>query len=295
MSNMHHTRLGFLPFRQPSALSRNITTLHHYQPSHQNVIIGNGMMTVRTNSQYLPVQYQITYTQVAEPNQVSHSISSRPLTASRPWDSAGTIIIEDKYRDFQGNIYQAIFLGLNPITNKYELFYGKRDSSDISPIETARRESCEESANLFRFSSKVFNYTYCVISPNKRHYAFVIRVQSSYGGIQSKIFNHNLNILKLVRAPHSWTELSKITRIGINQAISFGILNHPNKRDFYMSDVYGNSITIFSRDAEFIRDAIKAKMNMNSPIHSIYHISSYDDKFNGNKHQFLNSTGCYID
>ena len=66
MSNMQNTRIGFLPYRQPSALSANTNPPpQSHQPSHQNVIIGNGMMTVRTgahhsyNRQQLPKRHVI--------------------------------------------------------------------------------------------------------------------------------------------------------------------------------------------------------------------------------------------
>jgi hypothetical protein len=132
------------------------------------------------------------------------------------------------------------------------------------------------------------------VSSNKKHRAYVIRVKPFKYGIQSKIFNKNLGILKSSGAPHSWMELSRLTRIGITEAISSGILGHPNGSDFRMFDFYGNPITIFCRDAEFIRDAIKTKMNVFSPVHTLRFISSYDDKFNGNKKMFLNTTSCYM-
>jgi hypothetical protein len=299
---MHNTRIGFLPFRQLSALSGNtISQPQIHQLSLQNLIIGDGMMTFRTSgyqqqNQHLQKQHygHSMAIMMDYHSSLTHHIA-KPSTASAvTWDSAGTIVIEDKYHDSRGATHQAIFLGLNPSSSKYELFYGKRDASDSSPIETAQRECSEETSNLFRFSSGIFDETHCVVSPNKKHQAYVIRVQPFKHGIQSKIFYQNYYILKTAGAPYSWTELVGITRISIKEAISSGILNHPNKSDFTMFDVYGNPITIFCRDAEFIRDAIKAKMNVFSPVHTLRFIKSYDDKFNGNMNRFLNTTSCYM-
>ena len=259
--------------------------------------------TPHATPQTPPHQLALTHaTPHATPQTPPHQLAlPTPTPAPNPhanmtWDSAGIIVIEDKYHDQKGFNYQAIFLGRNPNTKKFELFYGNRDSADNSPIETAQRNCAEVTSNMFRFSPRVFNQSFCVRSTDKKHLAYVIRVQPKKYGIQSKIFYQNRTTLNAGSAPDNWFELSNITRISIKEAISSGILDYqsgPDTSDFTMFDVYDNSVTICGRDAEFIRDAIHVKMNISSPVHTLRFIPSYDDKFNGNKNRYLNSTSCY--
>ena len=319
-------RLNFLPYRQPSAISvytkSDQTTLITPSHTHRNVLFDDGIMTIRLHQH--PIMPSLSNVRGNTPtgfvfgtpcshgfNIVSPTpvriaaaapapvrvaaapvrVAAAPVAAS--WDSAGVIVIDNEYHDKSGSSYQCIFVGLNSKSGKHELFYGKRAPHDAFPIETARRECSEETSNMFRFSSSVFTEKFSVESPNKKHHAYVVRVQPPKHGIQSTIFYQNLITLKTARAPHDWVEMSDLTRIGIKEAISSGLLTHPNRSDFSMFDVYGNSITIFSRDAEFIRDAVKAKMNVFAPVNKLHFISSYDNKFDGNNNRFLNTTGCY--
>jgi hypothetical protein len=339
MNPQQYLRTNFIPFN-PAHIRNNSTKPqnHHGQttqtsrPSHsqshihQNVTIGNGMMTVRIPiSQFnqlmsthapvgtlLPTSTSIPLpssgpvlvsTPVSAPipaatRQVHHAIPSVPTTSHKAvvpdWDSAGVILIDNEYHSKTGATYQTIFLGHNPHSGKHELFYGKRNASDIDPTETAIRECMEETANMFHLSKSMFDSSFSVKSTNKKHHAYVVRVQPPKFGIQSKVFYQNLTTLQAAGAPHCWRELSGITRIGIKEAISSGLLVHPNGSDFVIFDVYGNPITISSRDAEFIRDAIKAKMNVYAPVRSLRFIQSYDDKFEGNTKRYINTTGCYM-
>jgi hypothetical protein len=311
MQSMHtpitKTKIGFLPFKQYSTADASVVI--HQKPAHAAAVIHHKLADDIVIHQK-PVHASVVIHQ--KPVHASVVIHHKPANAAdvvhqpihaaavvihQPvhHDSAGIIIIEDKYYDkIQRVSYQTILLGHNSKTNQYELFYGKRDATDASSMETAQRECSEETSNMFRFSSGVISDTYSVCSPNKKHRAYVVRVQPPPHGIKSEVFRQNHAVLKLRRAPHSWTELSAINRICVKEAISSGILEHPTGRHFSMFDVYGNSITIFSRDAEFIRDALKSKMNLNSPIYPLRFIKSYDDKFDGNRNQFLNGTSCYM-
>lgn len=307
MQSMHtpitKTKIGFLPFKQYSTADASVVI--HQKPAHAAAVIHHKLADDIVIHQK-PVHASVVIHQKPvhasvvihhKPADVVHQpIHAAAVVIHQPvhHDSAGIIIIEDKYHDKHGASYQTILLGHNSKTNQYELFYGKRDATDASSMETAQRECSEETSNMFRFSSGVISKSQCVYSPNKKHLAYVVRVQPPPHGIKCNIFRQNYAVLKLRKAPHSWTELTAITRIGIKEALSSGILEHPTGRHFSMFDVYGNSITIFSRDAEFIRDALKSKMNLSSPIYPLRFIKSYDDKFDGNRNQFLNGTSCYM-
>jgi hypothetical protein len=305
MDRNHYLRTNFLPLSSASLGYVPAQTTHHQSSypsqSHQNVMFGNGMMTVRVPRQQYPTpQPTITISQQDlamlflsdEPKSHSVSASSSYHTPIPQWESGGAIIVDNDYHIKSGGKCQAIFLGLNHRTGKYELFYGKRDPADTSSNETSLRECTEETSNMFRFTNYMFDNSFSVKSPNQKHHAYVVRVQAPKHGIQSKIFFQNLSLLKSRHTPYQWRELSGMTRINIEEAINSGILNHPNG-DFSMFDVYGNPITIFSRDAEFIRDALKRKLNLTSPVHQLKFVASYDSKYHGGKDSFLNGTSYY--
>jgi hypothetical protein len=306
----HYLRTNFLPksynfvgFTPTQTVHKNP---HTQSNTYQNVMIGGGMMTVRVpNTPTQPVYHQHVqpvhhqsvqpvHHQTAQPvHQPAQPVQHPPVTNNANWASGGVIIVENEYHFQNGTKCQAIFLGLNPSSGKYELFYGKRDSTDSDPSETALRECVEESSNMFRLRKSMFDNSFCVKSPNQKHCAYVIRVNAPTHGIQSKVFHQNQAILLANGAHHSWTEVSNITRININEAIKQGILTH-TKGDFAMYDVYNNWITIFSRDAEFIADALRRKFNLLAPIHHLTFIPSYDARINGGRNKFLNNTSFYI-
>jgi len=238
--------------------------------------------------------YQQKSSFVPPVNLVGHSSSSKivQVPVQKQWASSGTIIIEDAYNRRNGKTCQAIFLGLNPNTGMYELFYGKKDFTDVSESETALRETREESSNMFRFSAHIYNEKYKISSSNNMHHAFIVRVSAPRGGIQSSIFAKNRQVLKANHAPWEWQELSHITRIDISDVIDTGILSHSGG-DFTTYDVYGNLITIFSRDAEFISLALRASMHMRGHVNQLSFVSSWDDRKAGGKMMFLNGTSCY--
>ncbi len=294
MSNQHNLRTKFIPFR-PDTIVRTDTHTNTKPNSHvsslvtghifQNVCISGGLMT-----QSVPVQ-------VLVPIQGGASVFVQPhshqhQTTHNKWVSSGTIIIEELYNRKDGKICQAIFLGQNKSSGMFELFYGKKDSIDLSEVETASRETREESGNMFLLSKHVYNEKYKVSSSNLDHHAYVVRVNAPHGGIQSSVFGKNQMILSSNGAPYEWRELSMITRIDISDAIRAGILYH-TKGNFSMVDVYGHKINIFSRDAEFISSALKSKMNMKGNIYQLTFVKSWNDLYaNGNK-MYLNGTSVY--
>ena len=274
MSHSSNRKLSFLPFRPDVILPSNHT--------HQNVIIGGGMTTgciVPEPSDYAPI--------------VRLKPDYSPELSVPSWESSGVIIIDNNYHSRDGTVFQTIFLGLNAKSGRYELFYGKRDPGDHSPVDTAIREGGEETSNMFRFTTTDFDESFSVQTFDRRHKAYVIRVQSSCG-IQSKVFNYNQTKLYAARAPGTWTELERITRISIKEAVSSGLLTNPDGAEFMLFDVYGFPAKICSRDAKFIKEALLAKMNICAPVHNLRFISSYDDKYCGNRNRFLNTTSYYM-
>jgi len=297
MSQYQNTRRllpsDFLPFRQPSALHENhveraSVVTPQYRFTHQR-IFGNGIMTVHPKNE----QSMFSHPNNTPVMPIFHTTPT-PTPSLYNWDSAGTIIVDDKYHAPDGSIYSAIFLGLNPRTGRYELFYGEPENNDTSSIVTAHRTCLMNSANLFRFNVDIFNDSFCVFSANKKQHVYVVRVQSSDCNIQSEIFYDNLKKLQASRAPHNWTRFSAITRISITEAISSGILTYRNGNDFSMFDVNGKVITISAHSAGFIRDMLNTNKHIYAPIYTLRFIRSYDDRFNGNRYQFLNNTKCYM-
>lgn len=307
---------NFLPKRYPTAQNSSPQT---YQPqqtqptqpqayTYQNVMIGSGMMTVKVpvqnsfNHVHIPVQTPFIpvpiQARIYVPTSTIQPVSTTNINTSTH-QSAGVIIIDDEYHINDPYLppnskRQTIFLGLNPRSGKYELFYGKKDSGDSDSIDTAHRECMEETSNLFRFDKSLYNYSYCVKSPNQQHHAFVIRVRQPSGGIQSKHFYSNqMTMLRNGKVPNCWTEMTKITRIAIIDAIKSLILSHPTGSDFTMMDVYNEQITICARDAEFIRDVLKNKYNLSAPIYQLKDVQSYDCRFFGGRDHFLNGTYYY--
>ena len=300
LNDTNTTRLGFLPFKQPS-----IYQGHNHKMPTPFSFGGNGPADQHARHK-MPTPFSFgcngpvdQHAHQKMPSHFSFSGNSpaaqhTPSTTHEQWDSAGVIVIDDKFHNSQGAIFQTIFLFFDHKNDVWRLAYGSRDKSDKTSVSTAQRNCLENMSNLFRFGSKSFDDAKCVVSPDNRQKAYIIRVTEPKHGIHSKIFYTNSSIVRSTKAPDSWTQVSAITRIGIKEAIVSGILTHPNKSNFQMFDVYGNSITIFWRDADFIRDAIKAKLNVYSPVHTLRLITSYDDKFNGNKNCFLNKTSCYM-
>jgi len=332
MNYQHYLRTKYLPLH-PNAMpvgqtntNTNINTnTNNTQPQSgqvighvfQNVCIGGGMMTrkVPIITNQLSPSIIIGSSYVAQPvilgsrshttsqnsqfvspvNLIACSSSSKivqtPIQQNQ-WRSCGTIIIDDSYNRRNGKTCQAIFLGLNPNTGMYELFYGKRDRADISEESTALRETRKESCNMFVFSRGVYNNKYKVSSSDSQHHAYVVRVNAPRGGIQTSVFSTNQQILTMNSASYEWTELSSITRIDITDAINSNILLH-TRGNFQMYDVYGNSIVIFSRDAEFIADALRQSMNVRGDVNQLSYISSWNDARAGGTKMYLNGTSCY--
>lgn len=275
------------------------------QQQHQQQLAQQQQLLAQQQQQQLVQQHQQQLAQQRKQLSQQHqlirlvggSISAPIIHSSvkNNWKSSGTIIIEQAYNNrTNGKICQAIFLGYNSNRGSYELFYGKRAGSDNVESDTARRETREESSNMFKLSSRVYNDKYKVSSSNGHHHAYVVSVNAPSGGIQSSVFYKNQKIIKANCAPHEWRELSQITRIDINEAINYGILNlSGSKGDFTMVNVYGNLITIFSRDAEFISAALKSNMHTRANVHQLSCISSWDDSRNGSRSMFLNGTTVY--
>lgn len=221
----------------------------------------------------------------------SHTVVKPVTRSSHQWASAGTLIIDEVYHRRNRTSCQAILLGFNPNRGCWELFYGKRDTSDSSPHDTARRETREESSNMFRLTSPVYDENCKASSSNGKHHVYVVRVIAPSGGIQSSVFQKNQQILKSNGAPPEWRELTHITRIDISDAIGSGIMH--TRGNFTMPDVYGNNITIFSRDVEFIADALCSGLHAKGNVHQLSCVRSWDDSRKGGRHMFLNGTTVY--
>ena len=193
------------------------------------------------------IQQQSPFQQQQQLHKKQSMTTPMPIKINRNYKSAGTIVIEQGYNRRNGKTCDAIFLGFNNNRKMYELFYGKRDIYENNESTTARRETKEESSNMFRLSENMYNIRYSVNNDYK-HYAFVIRVKAPNCGIHSSIFKKNQKLLYQNNAPHEWLELTDITRIDIDDAIKQGILYHLTG-NFTMYDVYGKKCVIFARDA----------------------------------------------
>ncbi len=309
--------------RQPNTNS-NQSSSNKQSHNYQNVVIGNGMMTVRVNTPnyttsnssnqlqtiFVPIQIpqpaashfvssqpslpviQSHITLPVSKNQVVHAPKPSYQPAQSYWNCGGTIISEVGYRTWSGQTVEAIFLGQNRTTGKYELFRGSKDPIDSSPSDTARRETCEETSNFFNLSSKCYNDQFKVTNRKGGAHFYIVRINPPKGGIQSKLFDVNKAILSANHAPSTYLEMRSITRISISDAISSGITNTMTS-DFIMRDVYGNMITICEFDAKMISRAIQAHYYQLAPIHDCKFINAWNDSYNGGSKRFLDDTCCY--
>jgi hypothetical protein len=313
--------------RHPHAHTGQTTTVSS-NPFHgyQNVTIGNGMMTVRVNpaNHHAPLSghhaplggHLVPLSGHLVPLSGHHAplgghhaplgghlvpLSGQPavslpsrhhVSASNAWKCGGTIISEVGYRTSSGQRCEAIFLGLNKATGKWELFRGKMDPRDVSPADTSKRETREETSHFFHLSSRCYSDHHKVTNRKGDAHFYVVRINPPKGGIQSRLFDVNRAILSANHAPSSYLEMSAITRISIPEAIASGITNTMTS-DFVMRDVYGKSITICDFDAKMISRAIQAHHFATAPAHNCKFISSWDDRYAGGRNKFLDNTATY--
>jgi len=266
---------------------------------YQNVTIGNGTMTVRVNpaNQHVPPGAHLVplgaHLVPLGAHHGHHGHHAHHAAAStNAWKCGGTIISEVGYRTRSGQRCEAIFLGLNKSTGKWELFRGKMDPRDVSPADTSKRETREETSHFFHLSSRCYSDHYKVTNRKGDAHFYVVRINPPKGGIQSRLFDVNRAILSANHAPSSYLEMSAITRISIPEAVSSGITNTLTS-DFVMRDVYGNTITICDFDAKMISRAIQAHHFATAPVQDCKFISSWNDNYNGGRSKFLDNTATY--
>jgi hypothetical protein len=254
--------IPFQPPRTPVYISQEIKS--------QQTIFGAGIMTTH-HPIYLTPSRIITH-----------------VPSPIHWNGAGAIIIDTNYHRPSGKKCNSIFLFKNASTGIYELPYGKRDKTDTCSKKTAKRELEEESCNLFHFNETMFDDRYKVESSHGTQHAYIIKIFSS-SGIFSKYFHTNRTLLQRSRAPYDCLEMSDITRIDIDDAICSGILICiSTPQEFRLKDVYGNSITIHSRDSKFIAKAIHENILEIAPEHRVKCIESLR-----HAKKYLNNTISY--
>lgn len=224
----------------------------------------------------------------------SSSSEAEPLSSrtAGELEYAGILLVDNEFRS-NGNSYQTIILGKNVVTDKYELFYGSTYSTIALSTQVAINGINEKSANMFRLKNTALNSTFSIKSFDNKRIVYLIRVQPPKFGIQTSVFNKNKFVLETNEAPVDWFQTTEITRIGIKEAISSGLLLHTDG-DFEMFDVDGNPITIIEHDVKIIQEAVKNKMNVIAPIHQLKYIGYYSNKYDEGDKPYLNTTGCYM-
>jgi hypothetical protein len=214
----------------------------------------------------------------------------------RGWKSTGLIIIDTHYFNrVTRAMCQTVLLYFNKHTGGWELPYGKESRIDTCPADTARRETVEETNNMFHFKADVCSDS-TKVTFNNKDIAYVVRVEGPRGGLQTKFFEENARVLHANHAPGDFREMSDITRVSIDDLICADLLSLSSSKppNFSVTDVYGKHITITGFHARFIRDAINADLHSSAPIHKLRLVESWDDSRASNTRPFLNGTKSYI-
>ena len=215
---------------------------------------------------------------------------------TRGWKSTGLIIIDTHYFNrVTRDMCQTVLLYFNKHTGGWELPYGKESRIDTCPADTARRETVEETNNMFHFKADVCSDS-TKVTFNNKDIAYVVRVVGPGGGLQTKFFEENARVLHANHAPGDFREMSDITRVSIDDLICADLLSLSSSKppNFSVTDVYGKHITITGFHARFIRDAINANLHSSAPIHKLRLVESWDDSRASNTRPFLNGTKSYI-
>jgi hypothetical protein len=192
------------------------------------------------------------------------------------FESAGTIIVIWNYIS-----EPIIVLGIS--YRGAELPYGTRYKKDIYPHITARRETLEETSNLFYFSKKLYNNP--IIDENKK-YAYVINVYVPDDFDLKKVFRSNQNIIKKSNKS-CWLEFSDITFIKISDAIKNNIMISPINKNFIMKDIFNNDINIFKREVFFIQEMIRLNLHYKSYIYRPLLVQMQNNTFLHNTYRLL--------
>jgi hypothetical protein len=192
------------------------------------------------------------------------------------YESAGTIIVIWNYIS-----EPIIVLGISE--RGLELPYGTRDKEDIFPHITARRETLEETSNVFYFSKKLYNNP--IVDENKK-YAYVINVNIPDNVNLKKVFRWNQHIIKKSNKS-CWLEFSDITFIKISDAINSNIMSSCKNKNFIMKDIYNNDVSIFKREVFFIQEMIRFNLHYNSYIYDPVLIQIKNNTFLNNTYRLL--------
>jgi hypothetical protein len=240
---------------------------------------------------------EVEFASPMPPRPVTTIVTANPPPPVQPppsWNTVGIVVINNNDTSPSGSHFPSIVLVQNASTGKFEVFRSVHHPSDGSLMGTAVRACAEQTSNTINVTPGLLNIAFSVESTNKRSLTFAVRIQPPKYGIQSHIFHQNLSLLRMLNADSKWTEHTHITSVSIKEAMSSGILTNPSGSDFSMFDINGTPIIINADDAETIRDTIRMKLHTNAPVHPVYFVKAYNDKFNGNKNTFLNGTGCYL-
>jgi hypothetical protein len=270
----HFTMMG-VPFQHtPTSTHPHLRPLPFMLPHHGGVVVAGGAGA-------------------AHPHHGGVVVAGAAHPHRRGWKSAGTIIIDTKYYNGRTRATcQTVLLFLNKHTGVWEMPYGKESRSDTCPADNARRETVEETKNLFHFPAHVYSSK---VTHNNKDIAYVVRVEAPRGGLQTKLFKENERVLSANGAPGDFREMSDVTRVDIDDLISAHLLSLRSEKppDFGVTDVYGKHITIKGFHARFIRDAINSRLFVSAPVHKLKYVDHWDDRRHGNTRPFLNGTKSY--
>ena len=158
--------------------------------------------------------------------------------------------------DVTGNLYGAgvillagadVILFQNVRSGVFEDPGGEIDAADASAAATARRETMEESANLFRFTASVLEAAPSVLHRSYR--AFAVGVAAD---IDVRHFVANRSVLAQQRStPAAWQEMSAVTRVNLHQLRSDGLFSAAG--NLRSVDTTGRAVTVLGRTKACIR------------------------------------------
>ncbi len=163
------------------------------------------------------------------------------------YTGAGIFIIEN----YKGNLVAVLFGNKG---RNYDDPGGLIDPGE-TPIETACRETREETANLIKISpDELHKISHKIIYKN--YVSYVIFVEN----LSSKDYYHNINLVFGKCKPHFWKENSSMIRIDLQRLIKNTLANND-----IVKDINGNYVKIRGRTLGIVKNAFPFLANLKCP------------------------------
>lgn len=227
----------------------------------------------------------IPYKWSIQKNGDRYSLLYRTNDSIKYYSGAGTIILERYYRNKYGENKPAIILFRSSLTGEYEDLGGGIDikdyNRDYTLLNTAKRETLEESANLFNFNNIDFgNLYFDMISKGKYYRYYVICLQEGpYNNQWSKLYNENRILINNTHAPSYWRETNDMQRFYL-----YDIFNHITQSNIsnlqMLPNIEGEMKSVRNRTLNGIKKLFEEKDILNTVLLNPIQVESIRVPFN---------------